>query len=81
MNERRPRLEGKVAIVTGAGSRSEGIGYNPGSDWAVYPSDDERNGYNYIRFCYALPTDSQMWEGIELLAKVFQREIGFPNGS
>ena len=26
MNERRPRLEGKVAIVTGAGSRSEGIG-------------------------------------------------------
>ena len=26
MNERRSRLEGKVAIVTGAGSRSEGIG-------------------------------------------------------
>ncbi|MCH8229463.1 MAG: SDR family NAD(P)-dependent oxidoreductase [Chloroflexi bacterium] len=26
MSERRPRLEGKVAIVTGAGSRGEGVG-------------------------------------------------------
>ena len=26
MNEKRPRLEGKVAIVTGAGSRGEGVG-------------------------------------------------------
>jgi len=26
MPERKPRLEGKVAIVTGAGSRGEGIG-------------------------------------------------------
>jgi len=26
MNERRPRLEGKVAIVTGAGSRGDGVG-------------------------------------------------------
>ena len=26
MNERRPRLQGKVAIVTGAGSRGEGVG-------------------------------------------------------
>jgi len=26
MTKRKPRLEGKVAIVTGAGSRGEGIG-------------------------------------------------------
>ena len=26
MNEKRLRLEGKVAIVTGAGSRGEGVG-------------------------------------------------------
>ena len=61
-----------------AAAREMGIGYNPGSDWAVYPADDERNGNNCIRFCYALPTEEEIWEGIELLARVFQRELGFP---
>ena len=64
-----------------AAAMQAGIGYNPGSDWAVYPADDERNGNNYIRFCYALPTEDDVWKGIELLAKVFQREIGFPKES
>ncbi len=62
-----------------AAARKEGIGYNPGSDWAVYPADDRRNGNNYIRFCYALPTEDEIWKGIELLAQVFQRELGFPS--
>ena len=61
-----------------AAAREMGIGYNPGSDWAVYPEDDERNGNNCIRFCYALPTEGEIWEGIELLARVFQEELGFP---
>ena len=61
-----------------AAAQEMGIGYNPGSDWAVYPDDDERNGNNCIRFCYALPTEGEIWEGIELLAQVFQRELGFP---
>jgi len=59
-------------------ARKEGIGYNPGPDWAVSPSDDLLNGYNYIRFCYALPSEAEIWEGIGNLAKVFQDEIGFP---
>ena len=61
-----------------AAARDRGIGYNPGSDWAVYPGDDERNGNNCIRFCYALPTEEEIWEGIDLLAQVFQQELGFP---
>ena len=61
-----------------AAAKDAGVGYNPGSDWAVYPADDDRNGYNYIRFCYALPTEQEIWEGVQVLAKVFQKEIGFP---
>jgi hypothetical protein len=68
-------VDTRKALAT---AQKMGIGYNPGSDWAVYPGDDERNGNNCIRFCYALPTEDEIWEGIELLAQVFQRELGFP---
>ena len=32
-------------------AREEGVAYNPGPDWAVYDSDDDLNGHNYVRLC------------------------------
>jgi 2-aminoadipate transaminase len=46
----------------------EGIAYNPGPDWSADPDA----AANYIRLCFALPTENEIWEGIEKLAKVFQ---------
>ena len=54
------------------------MAYNPGPDWAVYDSDDDLNGHNYVRLCYALPTEEETWQGIERMAKAFQRAVGFP---
>jgi len=46
----------------------EGISYNPGPDWSANP----HAAASYIRLCYALPSETEIWEGIEKLAKVFQ---------
>ena len=46
----------------------EGIAYNPGPDWSANP----HAAASYIRLCYALPSETEIWEGIEKLAKVFQ---------
>ena len=46
----------------------EGIAYNPGPDWSADPA----SAANYIRLCFALPSETEIWEGIEKLAKVFQ---------
>ena len=46
----------------------EGIAYNPGPDWSANPDA----AANYIRLCFALPGEQEIWEGIEKLAKVFQ---------
>ena len=46
----------------------EGIAYNPGPDWSADPD----TAANYIRLCFALPTENEIWDGIEKLAKVFQ---------
>ena len=46
----------------------EGIAYNPGPDWSANPDA----AASYIRLCYALPNETEIWEGIEKLAKVFQ---------
>jgi 2-aminoadipate transaminase len=46
----------------------EGIAFNPGPDWSV----DPEAATNYIRLCFALPTEAEIWEGIEKLARVFQ---------
>ena len=46
----------------------EGIAYNPGPDWSANPDA----AASYIRLCYALPSETEIWEGIEKLAKVFQ---------
>jgi 2-aminoadipate transaminase len=52
----------------------EGIAFNPGPEWATDP-DAARN---YLRLCYALPSDQAITEGIAKLALVFHREIGIP---
>ena len=46
----------------------EGIAYNPGPDWSANPDA----AANYIRLCFALPSENEIWEGIEKLAKGFQ---------
>ena len=48
----------------------EGIVFNPGPDWSA----DPEAATNYIRLCYALPSEGEMWEGVEKLAQVFQLE-------
>ena len=61
-----------------AAAKAEGVAFNPGPDWAVYADDDERNGKNYVRLCYALLTEAETWEGIERLARAFKAGVGFP---
>ena len=51
-----------------------GIAYNPGPEWAVEP-DAARN---YLRLCYALPSEQLIRDGIAKLAEVFRREAGVP---
>ena len=46
----------------------EGIAYNPGPDWSANPDA----AANYIRLCFALPSEIEIREGIEKLAKVFK---------
>ena len=55
-----------------APSMQEGIAFNPGPDWSV----DPETAANYIRLCFALPTEAEIWEGIEKLSKVFQLGSG-----
>ena len=49
-----------------------GIAFNPGPDWSA----DPEAAANYIRLCFALPTEAEIWEGIEKLARVFQLDGG-----
>ena len=46
----------------------EGILFNPGPDWSA----DPEAGANYIRLCFAFPSESEIWEGVEKLAHVLQ---------
>ena len=64
-----------VKLPSGIDSRNlvqaaleEGIAYNPGPDWSADPDA----AANYIRLCFALPSENEIREGIEKLAKVFQ---------
>lgn len=66
-----------VKLPSGVDSRklvgpalSEGIAFNPGPDWSADP--DAAAGY--IRLCFALPSEAEIWEGVEKLAEVFRRE-------
>jgi 2-aminoadipate transaminase len=57
-----------------AASLQEGVAYNPGCEWTT----DPQAGANYLRLCFALPSEQHIAEGIEKLARVFQREAGIP---
>jgi 2-aminoadipate transaminase len=57
-----------------APSLQAGVAYNPGCEWTTDPPA----GTNYLRLCFALPSEQQIAEGIEKLAQVFQREAGVP---
>ncbi len=52
----------------------EGIAFNPGPDWSADPEE----AANYIRLCFALPTEDEIWEGVEKLADVFRAEGALP---
>ena len=66
-----------VKLPSGVDSRklvgpalSEGIAFNPGPDWSADPDA----AASYIRLCFALPSEAEIWEGVEKLAEVFRRE-------
>ena len=52
----------------------EGIAFNPGPDWSADPNA----AASYIRLCFALPSEAEIWEGVEKLADVFRREGAVP---
>lgn len=52
----------------------EGIVFNPGPDWSADPEEAS----SYLRLCFALPSEGEIWEGIEKLAQVFQKEGALP---
>ena len=60
-----PGIDSRDLVQT---ALEEGIAYNPGPDWSANPDA----AANYIRLCFALPSENEIWEGIEKLAKVFQ---------
>ena len=70
-----------VRLPSGVDSRKlampalrEGVAFNPGPDWSADPEE----AANYIRLCFALPSENEIWEGIEKLADVFRREGALP---
>ena len=70
-----------VRLPSGVDSRKlampalrEGVAFNPGPDWSA----DPEAAANYIRLCFALPTENEIWEGIGKLADVFRREGALP---
>jgi 2-aminoadipate transaminase len=70
-----------VRLPSGVDSRTlaapalrEGVAFNPGPDWSA----DPEAAANYIRLCFALPSENEIWEGVEKLAEVFRREGALP---
>lgn len=70
-----------VKLPAGVDSRAlnqpalrEGVAFNPGPDWSADPDD----AANYIRLCFALPSETEIWEGVEKLAEVFRKEGAIP---
>ena len=52
----------------------EGVAFNPGPDWSADPDA----AASYIRLCFALPSETEIWEGVEKLAEVFRKEGALP---
>ena len=65
--------EGVDTMKPLAAAKKRGLIYNPGAEWSA---DPENHGSNYIRICYGLPTEQELREGIEVMAQVFQQELG-----
>ena len=70
-----------VKLPAGVDSRAlnepalrEGVAFNPGPDWSADPDA----AANYIRLCFALPSETEIWEGVEKLAEVFRKEGAIP---
>ena len=60
-------------------AREAGVAYNPGPDWAVYDPDDDVNGNNYVRLCYAPPHGGgDVAEGLSGWLGPFSEPSGFP---
>ncbi len=64
-----------VKLPSGVDSRDfvepalrEGIAFNPGPDWSA----DPEAAANYVRLCFALPSEAEIWEGVAKLAEVFR---------
>jgi 2-aminoadipate transaminase len=66
--------EGVDTMKLVAPALKEGIAFNPGPEWATDP-DSARN---YLRLCYALPSEQEITEGIAKFAQVFHREARIP---
>jgi 2-aminoadipate transaminase len=52
----------------------EGVAFNPGSEWSAEPAAAK----NYMRLCFAYPSEEEIYDGIARLATVFRRETGIP---
>jgi len=55
----------------------EGVAINPGPEW----STDAKHSGSRLRICFASPSQSQIREGIAILADVCRREFGVPTRS
>ena len=66
--------EGVDCRLLNAPALREGVAFNPGPDWSADP--DAAAGY--IRLCFALPSEAEIWEGVEKLAEVFQQNGALP---
>lgn len=66
--------EGVDTMKVAGPALKEGIAFNPGSEWATDPAAAR----NYLRLCFALPTDALITEGVAKLARVFHQEVGIP---
>ena len=66
--------DGVDSRALNAPALAEGVAFNPGPDWSADPDA----AASYIRLCFALPSESEIWEGVEKLAEVFRREGAVP---
>lgn len=55
-----------------APAQAEGVAFNAGPDWAA----DPEAARNYLRLCFALPSEELIEEGVAKLAQVFRQELG-----
>ena len=60
--------------ILNAPALREGVAFNPGPDWSADPDA----AANYIRLCFALPSENEMREGIGILAEVLRKEGALP---